>query len=139
MIESQVAAQSQRHEAVHDCWINDEIADNTFKDSRLARRLKVLIDQLAVSVRRVPFLRGSDAPGSIRGVAHHDGVHSTRTSAHRHGTSQRSPQGHQAQTQRGLQTQTRQAGRRGRRLGRGHRADARHQCQLAVQVAPRTV
>ena len=32
-----------------------------------------------------------------------------------------------------------QADRAGRRLGRGHRAGARHQCQFAVQVAPRTV
>lgn len=47
MTESQVAAQSHRHEAGHDCWINDQIADNTFKDARLARRLKVVLGQLA--------------------------------------------------------------------------------------------
>ncbi len=47
MTESQVAAQFHRHEPGHDCWINDEIADNTFKDARLARRLKVLLGQLA--------------------------------------------------------------------------------------------
>ncbi|MEC5213937.1 hypothetical protein RCH06_002492, partial [Polaromonas sp. CG_9.5] len=31
-----------------------------------------------VTVRRTPFLRRVDEPGSIRGVAHHDGVHLTR-------------------------------------------------------------
>ncbi|MFZ3140616.1 MAG: hypothetical protein WA147_08500, partial [Polaromonas sp.] len=44
---------------------------------------------LVVTVRRIPFLRGSDGPGSMQGVARRDGVHSTRTSAHRHGPSQR--------------------------------------------------
>ena len=94
---------------------------------------------LHVSVRRIPFLRALDGPGSMQGVARRDGVHSTRTSAHHHGTSQRSPQGHQAQTQRGLQTQARQADRAARRLGRGHRAGTRRQCQFVVQVAPRTI
>ena len=47
MTESQVAAQSHRHEAGRDCWINDEMADNTFKEARLARRLKVVLGQLA--------------------------------------------------------------------------------------------
>ena len=47
MTDVQVAMQAERCEARRGHWINDEIEDTTFKDARLARRLKVLLGQLA--------------------------------------------------------------------------------------------
>ena len=47
MSDVQVATRTDRHEAGDCHWIDGEIEKSTFKDARLARRLKVLLGQLA--------------------------------------------------------------------------------------------
>jgi Transposase DNA-binding len=47
MIDWQATMQAQHPEVRHDHWINSEIDDNAFADARLARRVRVLLGQLA--------------------------------------------------------------------------------------------